>query len=108
MSNWAFTTGRLTRVLHPVGKFYNGDARYRRAQYDLLHWDSDSDGVEESYVLVPPADKQTGSQESIQSAIQEHEVGAEYGFYQDDAFITDVRGWHDVDSWEYLHVFGFV
>ena len=108
MADGTWNKGRLVRVLHPVGKFPNGDARYRRANYDLLYSDINGDGIEEQYILTPPADYQGKDTETIQSAVQEHEIGNEYGFYEAEAFIVDVNGFHDVESWPYLHVFGHV
>ena len=66
MGDITFATGRLTRVVHPVGKFANGDNRYRRAQFDFLKWNIS--GTEEGYVLAPPADKQTGSSQAVNAA----------------------------------------
>ena len=106
MGDMSFATGRLTRVVHPVGKFANGDNRYRRAQFDFLKWDIS--GSEQQYVLVPPADRQMGSAESIASAVQIHEQGNEFGYYTNNAIVADVNGSHNFETWDGLHSFGHI
>ena len=104
MADWAWTNGRLSRVVHPVGKFSNGEDRYRRAQFDYLAWDIT--GTEQQYVLVPNADYQHGVQESINSAVQQHEAGAAFGFYDGSTKIMEAEGSDDTESINGLHSFG--
>lgn len=106
MADWNWATGQLTRVVHPVGKFANGDNRYRRAQFDILKWDIS--GTEQTYILTPPADKQDGAQESIASSVQQHENGTQFGFYRSETIIQQIHANHDTDSWTGLHSFGYV
>jgi len=108
MADSAWNDGRLVRVLHPVGKFANGEPRYKRANFDLLFKDFNGDGIEEQYILSPPADRQGFDSERINSALQSREEATEYGFYEKEDFIMDINGFPDEESWPYLHNFGQV
>lgn len=108
MPDGTWNNGRLQRVIVPVGKFANGDERYRRANFDLLFKDFNGDGVEEVYILTPPADRQGNDSETIQSAEQIREEGNEYGFYMQESVILDPSAFPSGDAWPNLHQFDFV
>ena len=97
---------RVRQVYHHVGKHSNGDNRYRRANFELIKWDSDGDGVEEVYVNA-------GAPSELKSIAladtgQEHDFGAMFGHYELGIDIVDFKGFGpDYDSIYSLHAFGY-
>jgi hypothetical protein len=82
-----------------------GNPRYRRAQFDILFWDSDSAGTEEQYINVP-AQVQIDSTE-INEAGRDFELGNFFGFYGGKRNLVDPSGNGDDETWLGLHSFGY-
>jgi hypothetical protein len=102
MSIWE--NGKLISIWTPIGKRQNGEAKYRRANYDLLKWAKTASTIEETYI-VPLGNRIS----SNAAALQDAQYGMEFGFYSLERRVIEP---HEADgtkdSWDSLHTFGYV
>ena len=106
MAENVWEKGALEAVLHPVGKRENGEARYRRANFDVLRWKAPSATYEEQYVVpIGMVTKVSGGELNL----QEEQLGTEFGYYVLERHIVEpFEADGKSDSWKSLHGFGFV
>ena len=99
--------GRLTDVWTPVGRDANGQARYRRANFDLLSWVS-GNGAGELYVL-PLGIERISAADIVLKGDGSGQIGQEFGYYNSDSLMLDPsQGDGMSDTVQALHTFGFV
>lgn len=106
MADSIWQTGKLTMVMHPVGKREADQSpRYKRALFDVLSWTKPGQSLQEIYVL-PIGFEATRYNIAGQ---QEHQLGMEFGFYTGDVMVIEPHeSAGQNDGWLGCHCFGYL
>lgn len=98
--------GRLEQVFLGVGRRENGEARYRRANFDVLRWTKPGGSNEELYIVPHGVGGRISGGELN---LQEEQLGIEFGYYDLEKHVIDpVLADGRRDNWLALHYFGHV
>ena len=98
-------SGTLRAVYVYVKKNADGSRRMRRANFDILRWDSNGDGIEETYVNF--GGTPIGSRTDFNDTGKAEELGQMFGFYEDGYDVVEPHGWHYPDTVLALHCGGY-
>ena len=106
MADNIWQQGRIQEIVYTAGKDSNGNTRYVKASYEILHWGSTSGGIVEDYVIPKGffADPVAGLNIA---GFQDEQAKSEFGYYTPDRIVIEP---HEADgksdSWKALHSFG--
>lgn len=104
MANF-FTGGVLRPVYNMVGKNADGSRKLRRCNFDILKWDSNGDGIAETYVNTGIGMPISGL--DFADTATDWEYGTVFGFYEDGYDVVEPHGWKYPDTVLGLHCFGY-
>lgn len=103
-----WTQGKISMVLHPVGKDSNGNQRYRRGNYDFMQLDGDGDGNQDWYVLAPTADRLLADTALVNGNKDDGAIGSMFGYYNGEVKIVEAHQPGEDNTWGSLHFIGYV
>ncbi len=107
MPDSVWQTGVLQQVFNPVGVSDAGRKRLRLANFEVLRWASQLNGLVETYVV--PVGFQTLVHADLNTAERDIDLLREFGFYGDaDDVVIDFHQGDGSDNIFGLHSFGVI
>ena len=111
MAESVWQAGKLRAVYQPAGRRINGEARYRRANFDVLEWTPPGASQSSSYVLPLGTVRVVAGEMNISATNGDgdSQFGQEFGYYEPEILVVDLHeGGGQGDTWKDLHSFGYV